>query len=505
MRFPWLLFVMLWVGLPPAAAQDTLVCDSAEQLFSQVRIQPPEIAPDLPNQYFVTAIGIGDYNPVVGVTLPPVEEQVLPAYCNAGDSNAMRYEAQLPTAGAVPPATSSAQEVIVDRGQNMIDVGEFDGAGGEFLVVLEGRFDPDLNPDDDTFTVAITQNLIDAELPLTAYLFALTEGYTPTLTLTAGETRLSAQPVDDPQTRLRSALGDSTTSVQATLPRTLTDVSLTVEAVEGAIYALVLHLGSVPVVPPQDTALVTETPDGALILRCGGTEIFQNGIAFQMPPTGDYTITALNSGAYVPVIAIVDEDNAGTCYSATPAARSYGVVLPSTQAAVSELHAQGRTTEAQRTVVVGSQGNFPGEVVLVIEGGTLNETLPSATYGLTVSPGMATAGASITAYALATVLELDTVLTLVDAAGQPVTDDGGQVIACDNAGISDGCYGETVLLRDALVNLADGAQLAGFELDSMLVIPPDAQTAREALQMEMRGGSNGLVGDYVLVWHVITN
>lgn len=506
MRYLFLVSLLI-IWIQPITAQATLVCDSAEQLFSQVRIQPPEIPENSANEYIVTVVGIDDYDPVVGITLPPFEDaepderNIL--LCNAEDSRAAQYSAMLPTTGEVPPSEISAQELVLDEGQNFIDVGEFDGAGGEFLVIIEGRFDLDFNPDADTFTFSIPQNLIDAEIPLTAYAFGLTEGYTPALTINTGGASITTQPIE--AARLVTDFTESTTGVQAALPRSLTDVSLTINGAAESEYALVLHLGSTPSVPPSDTAVVTRTPDGLRVLRCGGSEVFQNGLAFNLPPTGDYTVTALGNDNYTPVLALVDDTNEGTCFEATNAARNYRVDLPSIVIDGSLHHAQAQVNSTQRTVVVGSRGNFAGEFVLMIEGGNLSAEAPTQNFGLIVSPGLAETNTPLRAYAIASVLELDTIITLTDEAGTALNDANGKIVQCDNAGVSATCYGDTVLLRDALLRFGEDNLLAGFELDSMLVVPPELQVQDQVLQVQVAGTATGAIGAYILALHVTTD
>jgi hypothetical protein len=111
--------------------------------------------------YTATAIGIGSFDPVIGVwfTENPAE-----SLCNDDTTDATRVRVNLPDTGLVAGNNVSAQMPFSHSSSDLANisvvVGEARGNGGEFVLVLEGMAATEADGPGDPFTVDMNSPLI---------------------------------------------------------------------------------------------------------------------------------------------------------------------------------------------------------------------------------------------------------------------------------------------------------------------------------------------------------
>jgi hypothetical protein len=137
--------------------------------------------------YTATAIGINGFDPVLAVLNASGS-----GLCADDDATAAGYSANLPTTGAVPASHLSARVSFNQTSSSGFEdvhlvVGGYDGAEGEFLLVLEGmavtREDGTGALAGDPFFVRITPNMVASGVPLTAYMISLDNRLDPMIRL----------------------------------------------------------------------------------------------------------------------------------------------------------------------------------------------------------------------------------------------------------------------------------------------------------------------------------
>jgi hypothetical protein len=132
--------------------------------------------------YTATAIGIDDFDPILAV-----RDQNDVGLCNADDATAADYSADLPTSGAVPASNQSARVPFShnynDFANISLIVADENGAGGEFILVLEGMAVTDADGRGvgagDPFEVHLTSNVASGGFPINAYMISLTDDLDP--------------------------------------------------------------------------------------------------------------------------------------------------------------------------------------------------------------------------------------------------------------------------------------------------------------------------------------
>jgi len=496
-------FVLFFVILLPNTihAQESITCENGDTFTSVLRVLPPDVD-SAQTEFIVTAMSIDNFDPIIGITSP--DDLTI---CNAGAPDAELYEAQLTTVADVPPSPLSAQEFVLDPGQNTIDVGEFNGNGGTFLFVLEAFLDPAILATH-SYSFTITDPMLQAGIVPTAYLFSMDEQYTPVLSLgieaaNGTSESVTAEPTEEPT--LFTTLGQSFSAVYAVLPQMTGTVHLDVASEASAgFYALVLHLGSGAPAGNELLASIVENDDGSLSVLCDGELWSDNVLELLLPDDAAYTVTAIGAGDYDPVFAAFDTEDKGTCLDDSDAAFPYALQLPDVNLTRSPLSVQA-TIPAGGRLYLGSLEGQAGEVALVVEGGEVAFDDVGDTFALQITPGMLSAAAPVTAFAISEIDELNPALALVDDGGTVVMDADGLDIFCEDAGFADRCYDENQPLVDSTLALAGNRVLPGFELDAMLQIPLTGQSAGDNLRLRAETQSEASAGPYVFVLHLITD
>jgi cobalamin biosynthesis Co2+ chelatase CbiK len=167
--------VILVIAALPASAQipgvrltcNDRVIDNAAEVVLNLR----------PGTYTVTALGIGGFDPMMGVVVTDTDNVI---ECVDDSPGAASYSANLPTTGLVTPSSFNSQITFTHSGSGFVDysvvVGGFGARNGEFLLIVENMA---VTADDgsgdgagDPFSVYTSQNLIASGVPITAYMLA---------------------------------------------------------------------------------------------------------------------------------------------------------------------------------------------------------------------------------------------------------------------------------------------------------------------------------------------
>ncbi len=491
MTIPRLTFLfMLLAGLTLSAhaqTATTIQCVDGETYAVQATIALPPIAEDAPGEFRITVVPAGDALPIVGVTIPDGD-----TFCNEGESAAAAYELRTDET-QIPPDEASAQEIAFDPGQNLVQIGTVDDVPGSFLVVIEGEFFPEA-PGDHLYRVTLPAD--ESLPPPRALLFALDGASAPALQVREAQGEgTQAEPIT---AQLLTDIESSDVAVGAEISA---EAEVIVPYRDGGRYALALLFSTGTPPDTRPTATVTESETGELLLTCADTPVAENALEVMLPDDGEaYTLTALGVDEYDPVLAAVDAEGSGVCVEDDAGASDYGLMLPDLEAAPSVRSSQVQAAERRR-IIVADQIGEPGEVALLLEGGSL-EGETGDTYTLRLTPGMVSAGNELRLYAIALTTDLDPVLAL--DAGASALFGEEEPILCDNAGQRATCYSAPPLLNDSTLMLAGGAVLRGYELDAALFLPLDGLPAGSALPVTVRA-QDGSSGGYVLVMQVVTD
>lgn len=530
MRYASLL-ILVCLLIFPAAAQTDVDCGDGLTFEGQLTVQ----APALPAQnYSVTAIGLGDFDPTVAV----VNSEDL-GFCSDDELDASYYEADLPVTGEVLPSERNAQLVFWGESATTLVVGEYDNQPGEMLMIFEGGALTETGPSDDRYLVDITPSMVSSGVGLTAYIFATEDTLDPTLTLLDSAGDVVQDEAGDPITcdnagDSESCYGETDNLENAsvtlfdgilrgqpvdaglTIPLTEDIAGTTVQLQVGSAgsttggYVLVLHVGTGEEATSNGEADLFSGPLGEVV-ACDGRTAFENGVRFNLPTlatSAERTVTVVGIADFDPVAAVFSAlDEPGTCFDDTESALEYGANLPTTgQVNGTFTSAQFTVSGEQAAFVVGGRDSTPGEFLVFIEGGrVLEDDGVGDVVTVQISPAMADAGQDLSAYMIATTDTLNPMLSQVDESQIVMTDEEEVPVTCDDAGDPFLCWGASEVL-DGFELTLNGERLPSFTIDAMLALP---------LSVDMEGGYINLLpgssveeksaGPYVLVLHIITN
>lgn len=166
--------LLVLASVAPAAAQDgvAVTCTNGAHIADGVEV----IVNMRPGYtYTATAIGIDGFDPVLAVL-----DASGNGLCDDDVPAAANYSASLPTTGYVPSSTLSSQVSFSPDTIGLSDislvVGGYNGARGEFVLVLEGMA---VTSNDgrgfgagDPYSVRITSNMIASGVPVSAYMIS---------------------------------------------------------------------------------------------------------------------------------------------------------------------------------------------------------------------------------------------------------------------------------------------------------------------------------------------
>ncbi len=273
-----------------------------------------------------------------------------------------------------------------------------------------------------------------------------------------------------------------------------------------AYVALCVVLGLIVILP-------VSAQTGGISVTCDGGGSFDNGVevrVVQMRTGFNYTATAVGLNGFDPVLAVLGENGQGLCNDDDRNAAAYSANLPSTgQVSASNLSSQVTFANnssqpfADISLVVGGFGNQSGEFILILEGMALTQADNQGDpFSVLISPNMVASGVNLNAYMISVTNQFDPLMTVIDSDYNPLADSSGAPIACDDAGNSNLCWGESVPLTGAFVSRTQGRQLAAGQFDAMLSIPLSAQLEDGFINFLMRSYQLQTFGDYIVVFHI---
>lgn len=495
--------------------------------------------------YTATAIGVGNFDPVMAI----VDNGVVRA-CADDSDGAADYGAELPTTGRIQASARSAQLPFSHNYSNFADVsivvGGFDGTDGEFVLILEGMAVTTLDGEGDPFALHLTENMTSADASV--YMLAVTDQLDPLMRLVNAdhETIMQCDDAGSPdfcddtasevltgsfvsRSRGRQTPGGQYDAM-LTLPTSqMTDVdfgsglyfnllmsSYELSTVGDYVVAFHVTVGSdqttvdgKPVSPTEPTPTPRPTvqagsgvdvtcPNGAEIVN--GVEIVVN-----MRPGFTYTATAIGVNGFDPVMAVMDQGVARGCADDTPEAADYSASLPTTATVrASERSAQlpfshNYSDFADISLVVGGFEGTAGEFVLILEGMAVTPLDGEGDpFRVRVTPNLVGAEVDLSAYMFAVDRTLDPVMRLVSA-------DNEVLLECDDAGSASFCMEGTSDLASSNVSRTRGRETPSATNNAMLVVPTrqltDLDFSEELYLNFLMTSFDGSQGEYAVAFH----
>lgn len=552
----FILVALLLLTLPVSAQTGFSVdCGDGTTFDNGVEVQIVEAKKDV--TYRVTAVGLNGFDPILAVL-----DRSLAGTCNDDGENVAGYGVNLPTTGEAGASNLASQLDFQGTDELMsVVVGGYGNSSGEFVLIIEGL---SLTGQEALggvpLSVNITSSMVASGVPLTVYM-ASEETSLDTAVYKVdsdGNTLTDENGVevgcDDGGGALcygdSESLDGSTISVERgtlnansfdsmlNLPLDGVDLSndvsqnyfnflLTSFSRSGSgAFVLALHAGVGELgsgntggggnPPPRSQGGGSGEIASGMTVTCDTGVTFNNGVEVvvsQMRSGFTYTATAVGLNGFDPVLAVLDANGNGLCSDDDANAASYAANLPTTGSVNgSNLSSQVRfdqnsaETFADVSLVVGGFGNQTGEFLLILEGMAVTSGDQAGDpFLVQVTQEMLNSGVPLTVYMLTRGQSgVDPYIYLLDANGNPLQDDSGADVYCDDAGNPNLCYGDSVALDNSTVTINTGT-LPGWTLDSMLSLPLSAFTFEaDAVNylnylMTSFGSSEG---QYLLVFHM---
>lgn len=254
-------------------------------------------------------------------------------------------------------------------------------------------------------------------------------------------------------------------------------------------------------------------------VECEDGSGFDNGVEivlYDLPTDVTYTVTAIGLNGFDPVLAVLEaQSGEGFCSDDADDAADYEADLPSTgQVDASNLSAQIIFTPPKSrdpitaSLVVGGYNNQSGEFLLIVEGLSIDGDEPNGdVFQVNATQSMVDSGTPLTLYMIAMTDDLDTYLLETDDSGNPLEDNNGNEISCDDSSNDDLCLNGGVDLSDSSVSVTNG-NLAGWQYDTMLGVPLEGAELNSDPSLNYltfianTSPENETTGEYVLVVHV---
>jgi hypothetical protein len=274
--------------------------------------------------------------------------------------------------------------------------------------------------------------------------------------------------------------------------------------------------------PPQQQGNQGGGAAGGLNVTCNGGSNITNGIEVrvdQMRTGFNYTATAVGVNGFDPVLAVLPAGGgSGLCSDNDSTAASYSANLPTAGAVSSSANSArvpfsntGSSAFEDISLVVGGKNGMTGEVMLILEGMAVTsaDNLGDE-FSVNITPGMVSSGVPLTVYMISTTNNLDPLINLVDANLNTLTDNSNAQIACDDAGDSAHCWGQSASLSNSFVTFQNGSQLAnlpGGQYDAMLSLDLtgmslNSDPSQNFFNFLMTSYQKQTLGQYVMVFDI---
>jgi hypothetical protein len=397
--FALCLLIPLALAVPASAQQGSgvsVTCDNGASFNNGIEITVNQMRAGW--TYTATAVGINGFDPVLAVLQPNGN-----GLCSDDDSVAARYNASLPSTGAVPSSNLSAQ-VRFDHNDPSgfkdvsLVVGGFGDTAGEFILILEGMAITSADVYGDPFSILVTPGMINSGVPVTTYMIAKTNGVDPLIYATdvngnilsdgsggqigcddAGTSNLcygvnsslTSSYVTTESGRLGGYEYDAMLQLPVIGEPAGNYFNLLMTTYQGNTlgqYVMVFHMGTSAAAGAvqQQAPVATQAPvqqqqqqqqqqpqpgnnTGAasgVSVTCDNGASFNNGVEItvnQMRAGWTYTATAVGINGFDPVLAVLQPNGNGLCSDDDSVAARYNASLPSTGAVPSSnLSAQVR-------------------------------------------------------------------------------------------------------------------------------------------------------------------
>lgn len=502
--------------------------------------------------YTATALGLDGFDPVIAVL-----DRGVVTDCSDDVDDVSNFVAELPTTGQVSGTSFGAQLPFSHDYDTLEDisivVGGAGGAGGEFLLILEGMAITELDGTGDPFYLRLTPNLVNAPIDPAVYMLAANqqldtlvqwvsnndEGEVISACDDAGTEFCDDATLPSLNTSYVSRTAGRRTPPSArnamlVLPTTeATDVSDEADNFYSLLmtsfdqnttgdYAVAFHVGiegeaqivseenkedpkptATPGSAPSDSAMadnggITVTcPDGREIIN--GVEIIVN-----MRPSFTYTATAIGIDGFDPIMAVSDENSVIACSDDTTNAANITAALPTTdRITANRLSAQlpfshNFNGPADISIVVGGFEGSGGQFVLLLEGMVISaEDGEGDPFTVNFTPNMLEADVDLSVFMLSTDNTLDALLQLVD--------EDQILLECDDAG-TEFCDTGSSDLTSYAVTRSFGTMVNGKSSDAMLTVPTSQLANLDfdnaVLLRFLMTSFGGSQGEYVVLFHI---
>ncbi len=518
-----LILLSVAITSPTIAQEIEIDCGDDVIISNGVDIQFPNI--DVNAIYTVTALSIAGYDPVVAVF-----NQQQNGGCNDDSTNAEGYTADLPTTEFVPESGLNAQ-MTFDRSTLMrVVVGEFDALGGEVLLMVEG-LSYDGFPD--RINVTVTDDMIQAGIPLTAYAIEAVPGLDLALAVVddngvplLDERSVSVQCDDAGDNELcwgaHAPLTDSYTNVSNTLitygtvispmlsiPLSANDVgsivpfqvSQSAEAEEDLTgeYIFLLHYGMGALDIADGIATVISSPLGTT-LNCDSELTLSDPIEVNIPRLdSQYTVSLLAKDLANPMMAIIDNVGGGTCHISSPNGDQLFAELPIAETFNRSVNnVQNTLITNNARILTGLVDDAAGSHLLALNGMSIPPDGTPDVVSVMVTESMVASGQPVTAYVIAEALEFNPQLALVSADQDILSSADGLPIVCTQTREPESCWGEYSDMNTAQISLGEDNLTLGVSNDVMLRIPLTDELIGTTLNF-MTSGVDETFGNYILI------
>lgn len=523
-----LTFIAMMIGIVSQALTQGIEinCGDEDIIRNGIDIQFPNI--DANASHTITSIGIDQYDPIIAVF-----NQQQSGGCNDDSVNASGYTLDFPTTGYVDENNTNAQSVFQNSSMMRVVAGEYDDAGGEFVLMVEG-LTYDGNPD--LINVIVTDEMIQSGLPLTAYVIEQTEGLNLSLALVDDNgvplrDNLS-EPIecddagdDDLCWGSHTSLVESYVDISGTVEMSPTEISpmlsvpLTPEDEQTIVpfqiqqspladpdvtgeYIFLLHVGSGYLLRGDAIATAT-TGETATALACDDETLVSDAVDITLPRLdSDYTVSVRGQDKVVPLMAVMDNVGGGLCYFFASSDDIMSAELPvvgMVQPSTASIRTYIDTETAQ--LLTGLIDDTIGSYLLTIEGASIDFDGTPDVVSVHVTESMVASESAVTVYMISNTLDLDPQLALVSAEGDVLTDASGEPIVCVNTSSDDTCWGEYQDMATAEVTLRNDETIRGISRDVMLRIPLTPDLVGTTLNF-MSGRVGETFGDYTLIVHI---
>jgi len=515
--------LLLTTGITSAQGVE-IECGDDLVIQDGIDVQFPTVSRD--DIHYVTALGIGDYDPVLAVF-----NQQQFGSCNDDSVDAIDTDLEFPTTGYVPLSDFNAGMEFTGNTFMRAVMGDYDNLDGEAVLMVEGLT---MDGQPDLVNVIVTERMIESQIPLTAYAIPATENLDLKMALVddngvplfddagdtvecddagdnelcwgahvslleaftnVSETRITEGTAISPMLSIPLTPDDAGTIV----PFQITQSPLDEDGITGE-YVFILHYGMGDIGGVgEGLAQVEETPDG-IQLSCDETLLLTDAIELTIPRLDSpATFGLFAQGIANPIFAEMISDTTGTCYITAGRTAEQSAELP--QAGIFLPAASNTDTEIiteSARLITGLSNDVIGSYLVVVEGLSIPPDGTPDVVSVTVTQSLVDSGLPVMAYMIATGTDLDPQLTLVSAEQEGLIDAGGALITCSHSTLPSQCYGEYEDMSNARVSFGVNNLVRGITSDVMLSIPLSGEMVGTSLNF-MASGVDDTFGDYILM------